>query len=213
MPRTLRTLRTPLTSPTRTRPPPSTSTSASTSRRTPRTPPPRPTPPPLTQLPWSGPTYPRPTVSISTTPPPGTTGAHPPDDHPRVHPTPQRSRRPSYLKESIHHGERSADRPGIRSRLADEWPRPAGTAHHQRGTPLLRRAREVGPRPRPRQRRPHGGSGLRPLLPRPQRRRPLRRRRTRRAGRRRTRLDPAVRDHRGFRYLSRRAGRSGGRRG
>lgn len=108
------------------------------------------------------------TCPVPTDPPPGTTGAHQPDEH--GHPHPQRSRRPSYPKESIHHGERCADRPGIRSRLADERPRPARTAHHERGAALLRRTGEVGPRPRPGQRRPHGRPGLRPVLPRPQRR-------------------------------------------
>ncbi len=135
---------------------------------------------------WTRPPCPKRTAmcpDMTTTSPPGTTGAHQPDDHAGPHPHAQRhphprSRRPSDPKESIHHGERCADRPAdrpcIRPRLADERPRAARAAHHQRGPALLRRAREVGSRARPRQRRPHGGAGLRAVLPRPECGRPLR---------------------------------------
>ncbi len=98
---------------------------------------PRPPWTPWTYRPWTRPPYPRRTgcarPDTTWTSLPGTTGAHRPDDHPPQHhpcPHPQRSRRPSYPKESIHHGERCADRPCIRSRLADERPRPARAAHH-----------------------------------------------------------------------------------
>ncbi len=96
-----------------------------------------------------------------------------PDEQPRDHPRfpsppplpPPRPALPQTFapKESIHHGERRADRPCIRPRLADERPRAARAAHVQRGAPVLRRTGEVRPRPRRGQRRPHGSPGLRPV--------------------------------------------------